>query len=45
MGNGLEKVDDASEDRALRRQARSVVVKSLAVAAILTAIVYALPFP
>jgi len=43
MDGGVETVADAGERTASRRQARGVVAKSLALAAIATAIVYALP--
>ena len=43
MGNGVENIQDAAERTALRRQARGVNVRSLAVAAALTAIVWAWP--
>jgi hypothetical protein len=43
MDSGVERVTDANEARAARSRARGVVLKSLALAAILTGLAYALP--
>ena len=43
MDGGVETVTDAHERAAARKQARAVTLKSLALAVIATAIVYALP--
>jgi hypothetical protein len=43
MDGGTEKIEDADELRRVRAQARKVIVQSVAVAAVLTAAILAVP--